>query len=135
MTVPKALKFVGAFLVGFIVWFAVATVLNLLLRVTLSGYPEAERAMQFALPMLFGRLAVGAVSSLAAGFACAMSARSTPVAVKVLAAALVLFFIPVHYSLWAVFPAWYHATFLVSLAPLVLVGAWAASQGFRSSPM
>jgi uncharacterized protein (DUF983 family) len=50
--------------------------------------------------------------------------RDLPAAAKVLAIALVLLFIPVHYSLWAQFPLWYHAVFLLSLAPLVMVGAW-----------
>jgi hypothetical protein len=126
MTMPKPIKIVSAVLIGFIVWFVVATVANMLIRAFLSGYVEAELAKQFTLPMLFARLVVGAVSSLAAGLACALSVRSVPLAVKVLAVALVLFFIPVHYSLWAQFPPWYHATFLISLAPLVLIGAWVA---------
>lgn len=126
MTMPKPIKFVSAVLIGFIVWFVVATAANLLIRVLLSGYAEAELATRFTLPMLFARLVVGAVSSMVAGIACALSARSLPLAVKVLAVALLLFFVPVHYSLWAQFPPWYHATFLISLAPLVLVGAWVA---------
>ena len=123
---PKPLKIVLAVLLGFVVWFVVATVANLLTRASLAGYAEAELAARFTLPMLVARLAVGAVSSIAAGFACAWSARTAPAAVKVLAVALVLFFIPVHYSLWSQFPPWYHVIFLVSLAPLVLVGAWIA---------
>ena len=123
---PKPIKFVFVILIGFVVWFVVATVANLLIRASLPGYAEAELATRFTLPMLLARLVVGGVSSMAAGFVCALSARSVPVAVKVFAVALVLFFIPVHYSLWAQFPLWYHATFLVSLAPLVLVAAWIA---------
>jgi len=99
-------------------------VANLLLRAALTGYAEVERAMQFTLPMLLWRLVVGAVSSLAAGLACASVVRDLPAAARVLAIALVLLFIPVHYSLWAQFPFWYHAVFLLSLAPLVIVGAW-----------
>jgi hypothetical protein len=123
---PKPIKIVLAVLLGFVVWFVVATVANLLIRASLSGYAEAELAARFTLPMLFARLAVGAVSSVAAGLACALSVRTVPAAVKVFAVALVLFFVPVHYSLWAQFPFWYHVVFLVSLAPLVLVGAWVA---------
>jgi hypothetical protein len=73
--------------------------------------------------MLLARLGLGVVSSIVAGFACAMALRSYPGAVKFFAIALVVFFLPVHYSLWARFPLWYHAVFLVSLAPLVLAGA------------
>ena len=123
---PKPIKIALAVMIGFVVWFVAATVANLLIREFLSGYAEAEPAARFTLPMLVARLAVGAFSSLVAGLACALSARPTPAAVKVLAVTLVLFFVPVHYSLWAQFPLWYHAVFLVSLAPLVLVGAWVA---------
>jgi len=123
MTMPKPIKFVLAVLIGFVVWFVVATIANMLIRASVPGYAEAELATRFTLPMLLARLVVGAVSSVAAGLACALFARSILGAVKVLAAALVLFFVPVHYSLWTQFPLWYHAVFLVSLAPLVLVGA------------
>jgi hypothetical protein len=121
--VSKSIKIVLAVLVGFVVWFVVATVANLLTRASVAGYAEAETAAQFTLPMLLARLAVGGLSSVAAGFACALCARAIPTASKVLAVALVLFFVPVHYALWVQFPLWYHAVFLVSLAPLVLVGA------------
>ena len=120
---PKPVKILLAVLFGFAVWFVVATIANLLVRVSVSDYAEAERAALFTLTMLVARLAVGGASSVAAGLACALVARATPVADKVLAVAMVLFFLPVHYSLWAQFPLWYHAVFLVSLAPLVLVGA------------
>jgi hypothetical protein len=130
---PKAIRIGLVVLVGFVVWFVVATVANLLIRASLPGYAEAETAARFTLPMLVARLAVGGLSSVAAGLACALFARSFSVAGKVLAVALVLFFIPVHYALWAQFPLWYHAVFLISLAPLVLVGAsvarHAASRG------
>jgi hypothetical protein len=119
---PKSLRIVLGVLLGFVVWFGVATVGNLLIRESLAGYAEAEPAMTFTLPMLLARLALGGVSSVIAGFVCAAALRF-PAAVKFFAALLVLFFIPVHYSLWAKFPFWYHAVFLVSIAPLILVGA------------
>ena len=126
MIMPKSIKIALAVMIGFVVWFVAATVANLLIRKSLSGSAEAELASRFTLSMLLARLAVGAFSSVVAGLACALSARPNPVAVKVFAVALVLFFVPVHYSLWAQFPFWYHAVFLVSLAPLVLVGGWVA---------
>ena len=120
---PKAIKIIVGVLLGFVVWFVVATLGNLVVRIIVPGYVEAEIVTKFTLPMLFARLGAGALSSVAAGFVCARSARSAPSAVTILAVALVLFFIPVHYSLWAQFPLWYHAAFLVSLAPLVWLGA------------
>jgi hypothetical protein len=95
---------------------------NLLIRQSMAGYAEAEPAMKFTLPMLLARLTLGGVSSVAAGFVCAVALRCAT-AVKFLASLLVLFFIPVHYSLWATFPVWYHALFLASIAPLTLLGA------------
>jgi hypothetical protein len=41
----------------------------------------------------------------------------------VLAALLLLLFLPVHYGLWDRFPLWYHVLFLASLVPLTLLGA------------
>ena len=117
------MKIVLGVLVGLVVWFVVATFGNFAIRGLVAGYAEAEPAMRFTLPMLLARLGLGAVSSVAAGFACAALLRSVPVAVKFLAGLLVIFFVPVHYSLWTQFPLWYHAVFLVSLAPLALLGA------------
>jgi hypothetical protein len=119
----NAIRIVISVVIGFVVWFVVATVGNLAVRAVLPGYAEAEPAMIFTLPMLLVRLGLSVVSSIVAGFACAMALRSHPRAVKFFAFALVVFFLPVHYSLWARFPLWYHVVFLVSLAPLVLVGA------------
>jgi hypothetical protein len=122
----KPIKIILAVPTGFIVWFVAATIVNLLVRALLSGYAEAEHTMQFTLPMLLARLAMGAVSSVVAGFTCALIARADVLPVKILGGVLVLFFLPVHYSLWAQFPPWYHAIFLISLAPLVLAGGWVA---------
>ena len=117
----RFMKIVLGVLIGFCAWFAVATAGNLLIRTLLAGYAAAEPTMQFTLAMLTARLALGGVSSVAAGVACATAVR-LPGAEAFLAGVLVLFFVPIHYSLWARFPVWYHAVFLLSLAPLVLLG-------------
>lgn len=111
-----------AVVTGFVTWFVVATLVNFLIRALLVGYHDAEPTMAFTLPMMIARLGAGVVSSLAAGFACSAVARGHPVPVYVLATLLVLMFLPVHYKLWHVFPVWYHAFFLITLAPLVLLG-------------
>jgi len=130
---PRPIKIALAVLSGFVVWFVVATLANWAIRALLPGYADAEPASRFTFPMLLARLAVGGFSSVGAGLACALLARTNFVAVKILAVVLVLFFLPVHYSLWAQFPVWYHAVFLVSLAPLVLVGAWLARLNVRGA--
>ena len=114
----------GAVVVGFIAWFVVATLGNLVLRAAIPGYTAVETAMTFTLSMQLGRLAVGLVSSVGAGAVCAAVARFRRWPAWVLAAILVLMFLPVHYTLLHKFPLWYHAFFLITLAPAVLVGAW-----------
>ncbi len=111
-----------AVVAGFVTWFVVATLGNWLIRAFVPGYVAAEPTMTFTLGMMIARLAVGVVSSLAAGYACAVVARAQQGALVACAAVLVLFFLPVHYSLWPKFPVWYHLFFLITLAPLVLCG-------------
>jgi hypothetical protein len=111
----------------------VATLANLLVRALLPGYSAAEPGMTFTLAMMVARLGVGVVASLAAGFACSAVARRNLVAVYGCAALLVLSFLPVHYNLWHTFPLWYHVFFLVTLAPLVLLGAAFQRRGYRGA--
>jgi hypothetical protein len=113
----------GAVLTGVIAWFAVATLLNLLLRVMLPGYAAVEPAMTFTLAMQVARLALGLLSSICAGAACAAVAHSSSRAPQFLAGLMLVLFLPVHYGLWAKFPVWYHLFFLITLAPAVLLGA------------
>jgi hypothetical protein len=109
-------------IVGFLIWFAAATLGNLLVRVLIPNYHAAEALMAFTLPMLLARLAVGAFSSVVAGFACASIAGPARKTIYVLALIMVVFFLPVHYRLWAKFPLWYHLVFLGTLAPLIIAG-------------
>ena len=125
---PRLLRIILAAGLGLLAWFVVATVGDWLIRAALPGYAAAEPGLRFTLPMMIARLILGAVSSCAAGLVCAFAARALPVAAAVLAAVLLLLFLPVHYSLWSRFPFWYHATFLVSLVLLTLVGARAAQR-------
>jgi len=109
---------------GFIAWFVVATLCNLLVRAAFDGYAAVERTtFAFTLPMLIARLATGVVSSILAGLACASVAKPDTRAAMILAIILVVLFIPVHYGLWDKFPIWYHAFFLLTLGPFVFLGA------------
>lgn len=112
-----------AFVSALVVWILVASILNRLLRAGLPGYSAAEPAMTFTLSMKWARLALAALASFSAGVVLARvapGARRLPLA---LGGLLLLGFLPVHYTLWDKFPAWYHLTFLLSLVPLVVVGA------------
>ena len=117
------LRGVLAVVAGFVVWFAVATVGNFAIRWLAPGYTEVEKAMDFSLAMMFARLILGAVASLAAGAACIAIARGSWVAIGALTFLLLALFVPVHLNLWATFPMWYHIVFLGSLVLLVVLGA------------
>ena len=116
------IRSIFAVIVAVVTWFVVATVVNWILRAGLPGYSAVEVSMNFTLTMMICRLLLGLVSSLCAGFVCATITRNR-VAAKVAAAVMVVLFLPVHYMLWAKFPIWYHLFFLISLAPMLLVGA------------
>ena len=120
---PTWLRAVLAIAAGFIVWFAAATVGNLLIRSLVQGYAEVEKAMNFSLTMLLARLVLGAGASIVAGVACAAVTPTTRWPVYVFALLLLALFVPVHVSLWDKFPIWYHIVFLGSLFPLVKLGA------------
>lgn len=123
------LRSIVAVIVAVVSWFVVATILNWILRAALPGYSVAEVALSFTLPMMIARLVLGLVSSLCAGFVCAVVAGPRKAAPKIAAALLVLLFLPVHYMIWDKFPVWYHLFFLITLAPVVLIGA-----ALRGSP-
>ena len=120
---PSLLKAALAVVVGFVAWIAIGTVGNLLLRAGLPGYEAVEKAMEFSLVMLLARLVVGAVSSIGAGWACGAVWRGGRGPGYALALLLLVVFAPVHLGLLlSKFPVWYHAAFLITLAPLVMLG-------------
>ena len=112
-----------AFIVGLAVWVLVASLLNRGLRLGLEGYAAAEPQMMFTHGMMAARLVLDALASLAAGAVTGAIAPSSTRLSWVLAAFLLAVFIPVHVQLWGKFPVWYHLVFLVTLVPLVLLGA------------
>ena len=113
-----------AVVVGIVVWGLCAQALDVLLRFAVPGYALAEPTLAFTLPMMLARLALpGAVPTVCAGLACAWMGQGARGVVTALTILLVLPFAWVHYHLWDRFPAWYHLTFLVSLAILPFLGA------------
>ena len=108
---------------GLVAWIVVATLCNFVLRYSLAGYAEVEKAMSFTLGMLAARLVLGAVASLCAGAVVARIAKGGMLPVAILAGILFVGFAPTHYQIWATFPPWYHVTFFASLLVLPFVGA------------
>jgi hypothetical protein len=81
--------------------------------------------MSFTLGMMAARLTIGALSSLAAGAVTAWIAPGSAYVGWILGALLLAAFLPEHVlRLWHTFPLWYHLTFLVTLIPLIALGAW-----------
>lgn len=116
-------KTVLGVVLGVFTWMVVATILNRLLRSGMPGYRDVEATMAFTQPMLWARLALGVVSSLAAGYVTAWLARSSGPPVKALVLTLLVIFVPMHAMLWSRFPAWYHGLFVASLVVLPFAGA------------
>jgi hypothetical protein len=128
------LRIILGIVAGFVVWFLVASVGNVLFRVSWPGYAQVEATMMFGPAILTGRLLLGVMSSLCGGFVAAWIAKGNATTAKILGAGLTLFFLPVHYGLWDKFPIWYHALFLVSLFPITLIGALLFVRSRRSAP-
>ena len=123
MALGQIARIAGGVLGGFVAWWVIATLLDLLLRFSWPDYASVEKAMTFTLGMQIARLAEGAGASLAAGFTAAWISRRKPIATWFLVILLLALFIPVHYSLWHRFPVWYHLGFLISLVVLPPLGA------------
>jgi hypothetical protein len=113
-----------AFIVGLFTWIVVISLIDRMLRVSLAGYAAAEPGLTFTVGMMAARLSMAAVTSLIAGAAVGLVARADKRAPWILGAVLLIVFIPVHISIWHALPVWYHLTFLVPLAPLIVLGAW-----------
>ena len=111
----KSIRLVVAVIVGLLVWVCVATLGNLIVRAVIPGYHAEEVAMSFSLVAQLLRLTLGLASTVAAAAAAGAINRGGTVAPMVVGLVLLLLFLPLHISIWAKFPAWYHVFFLASL--------------------
>lgn len=114
---------IGSVVGGLVAWGLVVTLLNFGLRAAIPSYHAAEATMQFTAMMKVGRLIEAAIASLAAGVAVRAIAPASRAAPWVTGLIILALFVPVHIQLWSKFPIWYHLTFLLSIVPLVLLGA------------
>ena len=114
---------IAAVAAGLVVWTLIATLGNLAMRAAWPSYAAVETAMRFTPEMMMGRLLVGALSSLGAGWLAARISNQNAGAIYALAGISIAVFIPVHYALWEKFPFWYHAVFFASLAIMTVLGA------------
>jgi uncharacterized membrane protein YfhO len=114
---------IGACVAGLVVWVLLVSILNRLLRLLLTGYAAAEPGMHFTLSMMVARLTIAAVTSLIAGAVVARIAPAATLLPWLVGAILLALFVPEHVLVWQKFPVWYHLTFLLTLVPLVVLGA------------
>jgi len=124
---------IASIICGLVAWAVVVTLLNFGLRAVIPGYHAAEATLQFTMTMKLGRLIEAALSSIAAGAVVAWIAPTKTWAPWLVGLIVLAMFLPVHVQLWSKFPAWYHLSFLVPLAPLVALGGWLA-RGTRAQP-
>jgi len=117
-----------AVVAGAVLWLVVVSLLDRVLRLGIPGYTEAEPTFAFTLGMMLARLGIAALSSLAAGAAAALIARSARRAPWITGALFLAMFVPEHVKLWQVLPVWYHLTFLLTLVPLFGAGGWLAQR-------
>jgi hypothetical protein len=130
---PQLIRALLAFFAGVAAWVLVATVLDVGLRRALPGYALVEPTMNFTLSMLIARLAIAGITSLVAGAAAALIAPRSGWVPWALGVLLLVVFVPEHVKLRAVFPMWYHLTFLVTLVPLIVSG-WRLWLLYAGSP-
>ena len=108
---------------GLFVWAIVATLLNFVVRAALPGYTVAESALAFSMAMKIARLSLAVIASLVAGIAVARVAPASRAAPWITGLILLAAFLPIHIQIGARLPVWYHVFFLVTLAPLIAIGA------------
>jgi len=116
------LRLLWGVVAGFAAWAVIGT-LGLRLLQLWPAYALAAPAKAFTLPMLFSRLTIGVVCTVVGGAVAALAARRDLRAAWGLGALVLALSLPVHLrEVWADYPAWYHAAYLVPLLPLAGLG-------------
>jgi hypothetical protein len=124
-------KRVLAVVAGLVVWVIGVTIAGLIMRGTWPAYAAVADAMTFTLPMMFARLLIGGLATVASGWVAAFVARQSTAAALAAGVILLVLFVPQHVMLWVRFPVWYHLTFLGSLVPLAYLGGRIATRWQR----
>ena len=112
-----------AVICGLVAWAVVVTLINLGLRLALPGYTAAEPLLAFTLGMMIARLAMAAITSVAAGAVTRSIAPASRWAPWIVGGVMTAAFLPVHIQIWSRLPVWYHLFFLGTLPLFVVLGA------------
>ncbi|WP_404712215.1 hypothetical protein [Sphingomonas sp. MMS24-J13] len=116
---------------GLVTWAVVATILDIGVRYGIPGYREAEPTLLFTLPMKIARLSLAVIASLGAGFVTRLIAPASRMAPWIVGLVMLALFLPSHIQIGARLPLWYHLFFLLTLVPLVVLGAQLRLPGRR----
>ena len=112
-----------ACIAGLLTWAVVVTLIDRVLRISLTGYTAAEQTLTFTLAMKWARLLMAIVTSLVAGVMTSWVSPASRWAPWIVGGVVFALFLPTHISIWSRFPVWYHLTFLLTILPSVLAGA------------
>lgn len=130
----KALRMVGGVAVGFGCAAAIAHLAFSTLRARWPEYAAAIPDRAYTLPMLWSRLAIAAFLTLVSSAACTLVAGDRRAAL-VLGSLFVLVSLPSHlHHVWAEYPVWYHAVYLLYLVPIAWLGGRLVPRHVLSSP-
>ena len=122
----------GAFL-GLAAWAAIGALGLLVLRSTWPAYAAVEPVKAYTLAMLWARLGVACVASLAAGMVAARPAG--PAGAWAAGTLLLVLSLPIHLvEVWRDYPAWYHFVYLASLVPITGLAGFLAVPGLKTRP-
>lgn len=108
---------------GLVAWAMIATLIDIGIRYAIPGYREAEPLLAFTLPMKIARLALSVIASIGAGFVTRWVAPASRIAPWIVGLVMLALFLPSHIQIGARLPLWYHLFFLLTLVPLVALGA------------
>jgi hypothetical protein len=126
-----------ATILGLVTWAVVVSVIDRVIRLALPGYTAAEKTIEFTLTMKFARLLMAAMASLAAGAVAQYISRANRWVPAIIGFLVLAMFVPAHIVIWTRLPVWYHLTFLLTIVPLVMLGARlipVASSGNLAAP-
>lgn len=129
----RSLPLLAGIVAGFSGWIAVGAAGFLFLRTAWPAYALAEPHKAYSLAMMFSRLTVGVVCTIAAGYLATTVASGDGRAAWWLGGLLLLVSAPVHLvEVWADYPAWYHFAYLLPLMPIAGFGGRLA---YRRAPL
>ena len=122
-------RMVGGVVVGLVVWWIIGAAGFGGLRAMWPAYAAAEPTFDFTLAMQWSRLAAAVVCGIVAGVATALIVGRRSWAPWIVGGIQLVIFVPIHVSAWQSFPIWYHLFFLLTLAPLIALGARLSASG------